>query len=245
MGKGIALGLLLAALGFAGYWGWENYSTETESEAGPKTVEQLRAEISYERRQEVRANPEMALAEAKPENYPAFLAYLDLGEGIAQPAVDDYRQIFNRVASYFGNDTQGQVMQAVFRIHEAKQYFYGLTYRQSLEYLQGTVPASFREESTGRSPKPVRQAADELHNYLVASYMQPQLEAMQQKQLYDQQMQQLIDKNVKAAQARGAAYNASRARMVAEHNRRVQRNIDREYNNYRNDPVYNRYRRYR
>lgn len=243
MGRGITIGVLLSAVVFGGYYGWEKYTTKTD--APPETIDQIKTRVDYETRQQARADPRSAAINANPQNYPPFLTYLDLGEAFTQVAVDDYRQIFDRVAAYYANDTRGQILQAVFRIHEAKEYYFTLTYREALVYLQHTLPANFvAGESTVVSPKSVGEVANEIYDYQVAAYMKPQWDAMQQQEEYKKQVQANIDKNVAAAQARGAAYNQSRANIVANHNRQVQSRINREYNNYQANRFYRGYNSY-
>ncbi len=246
MTKGIVVGLLIAIVAFGVYALWQDSKEPAEPQL--KTVTELKSEVPKASLDLARSSPIAALAQAKPENYPVFLAFLDLDVGVTQPVADDYRQIFNRVAAYYGNDTKGQVVQAVFRIHEAQQYYYTLNYRESLEYLQDTVPATFDDKAgIAGSRESVRDAAENIYNYLVATYLQPQMDEIQAKQAQNQQLQQRIDKNLQAQRAAGAAANAARAQALAQRNARVQRNLDWEYNQFHSNQwngFYNSYNGY-
>ncbi len=181
-----------------------------------------------------RVNPSAALWKTRAEDLPEFLAFLDLDAAVTQPAIDDYRQIFERVAAYYSNDTPIQIVEAVFRIHHAGDYLYTLRYRDCLAYIQDTLPGGFNSEtSDARSSKSIRTVGEEIHEYLVASYMKPQWDAMKAKEERHRETQERINANLAAARAQGEAVNAARARVIEQRNARIQRNIDREYYRYR------------
>ena len=193
MFKGIVIGLVVAALGFVVY----SQLIVPAVEPAEKTVAQLKAEVDPSNVELARASPEAALAQLDIKDFSAFIAFLDLDMAVTDQSLDTYRHVFERVAGYYANDTPVQIVEAIFRIHETREYFYTLTFWESLEYIQDTVPASFDPESpSGQSTKRVRVAADEIHDYLVAAYMKPQIEALEQRQAQQAQLQQRIQSNI-------------------------------------------------
>jgi len=233
MFKGLAMGVAIAALCFVCFEFFVRRAEPVER----RTVEQMKAEVDPDDVALARSNPEAALADLDIKNFPAFVAFLDLDMGVTESALDTYENIFFQVAGYYANDTPVEIVEAIFRIYETKEYFYELTYRESLEYLQDTVPVSFDPDNpSGQSTKRVRVAADEIHDYLVAAYMKPQIEALEQQQAEKIRLQQRIQKNIGDIRARGAWEARARARNE-QYNSRY---INWHYRNY-NDRYRRRY----
>ena len=236
MGKGILVGLVLGAVVFAAFIGWEG--TTGKRIFGSKPVEELVREAPDSLKDLARTNPTAALPEIKKvENYPAFIAFLDMDVNVTQRAVDDYKQIYDQVKAYYSGNTDGQIVQSVFRIYEGQEYWPGITYRNCLEYLQQTLPPGgdlsdserASQVASGGYRTNVRGAADDIYDWMVYEYMRPQLEAAEQQRQYRQQLQQNINQNLQRMKAEGQAYNqAKRAQEAA-----AQRREDRIINNIR------------
>ncbi len=229
MFKGIAIGLAVVALGFVVY----RQLTVPAAEPGEKTVAQLKADLDPNNVELARVSPEAALEQLNIKDFPAFIAFLDLDMAITDQSLETYRHVFEQVAGYYANDTPVQIVEAIFRIYETQEYFYTLTYRESLEYIQDTVPASFDPESpSGQSTKRVRVVADEIHDYLVAAYMKPQIEELERQRAQQAQLQQRIQSNIADIRARGASETAARNRGIAQQNRYRERQMNWSYRDY-------------
>lgn len=204
-----------------------------------RTVAEMKAEVDQDDVALARVNPEAALEQLDIKSFPAFIAFLDLDMAITDASLEPYKNIFEQVAGYYSSDTPMEIVEAVFRIYETQEYFYTLTYRESLEYIQDTVPVDFDLESeSGHSAKRVRVAADEIHDLLVAAYFQPQVDALAQQRAEQAQLQQRIQSNINDIRARGASEAVMRDRTQKAQNQYMQRNLTYHYNDYNN-----RYRR--
>lgn len=241
MGKGILIGLIVGAALFAAFIGWEGVIGKR---FGSIPVEEAIKEVPEEMLNLARVNPAAALPEVKKvENYPAFIAFLDMDIGITQTAVDDYKQIYDQIKAYYSSNTDGQIVQSVFRIYEGQEYWPSITYRSCLEYLQATIPPGIDLSDSDRASQVtsggyrtnVRIAADDIYDWMVYEYMRPQLEAAEQQREYQHQLQQTINGNLQRMKAEGQAYNqAKRAQDAAAQRRedQVVSNTRRYYGNY-------------
>lgn len=236
--KGIGIGIGIAALCFLGY------ILLIAPATGPaeKTVAQMKAEADPNNVELARMDPEAALEQLDIKDLPAFVAFLDLDMSITDQSLATYRHIFEQVTGYYANDTPVQIVEAVFRIHETQQYFYDLTYRESLEYLQDTVPAAFDPENpSGQGAKRIRVVANEIHDYLVAAYMKPQIEAMERQQAEQSRVQKRIQSNIAAIRAKGVKEGEARARAEARNEQYIRRNLNWHYRDYNNRYYNNQY----
>ena len=213
-------GIGIAALCFVGYILLMVPAT------GPaeKPVAQLKAEASPDNVELAPVSPEPAFEQLDIKDLPSRIAFLDSGYSVTDRSLATYRHVIDQVAGYYANDTPVQILDAISRIHDAQRYFNGLTYRESLEYLQLTVPATFNPRRPSvQSTKRVRVVADEIRDYLVAADRKPQMVAMARQQAEQARLQEMIQSNIADIRARGTEENAARARANARNEEYLRR----------------------
>ena len=231
MYRGVAIGIVLAIVFVVSF---ELLLGSPIVSSSPNVEEmKKRAAGAPELVQLVRTNPEEALEQIDIQNFAGFIAFLDLDMAITDSSLRPYENIFDQVAAYYANDTPVEIVEAVFRIYDTKEYYYTLTYRESLEYLQDTVPPNFDpKDASGGSTKRVRTASNEIHDYLVAAYFKPQHDAFEAEQAEQEALQARIQSNISQIRQRGASEAAIRDRSQRAQNQYMDRQLSWQYNDY-------------
>jgi hypothetical protein len=230
MGRGIVVGLLIGIGIFAGFLAYERVTTDSgggkgvvsrviEGPNAPMTVAELEEEATPEQLDAVRTNPDGLMIQVKDQNYPMLLAFLDLDVDLTDRAVEQYREVFENVDSFYANNTPRHVTETVRSIKAADQYFPGLSHLNCLEYLNDTVPDAFaegtEEANSGGEFDSVRTAGQAIYDWLVAYHDAPQKEAEAEMAEYQREMYDQMERNKQAMRDRGAARTAAKAQMRA------------------------------
>lgn len=194
-------------------------------------VQEKIKEVGPEKLEQARQDPRGTFIQAKDENLPAFLAFLDLDTSVTDAAVAEYRALLDKLVKYYG-DTPKDVVQAVFTIQEASLYYPELTYLQCLQYLNDTIvpDAAAKPAEAGN----VRQAGEQIHGMLVMRYFEPMRQQQAAQAEYQARVDASINQNLAAAQARGQARNELRNQDVAARNNLRMQHLNWSYGEYVN-----------